>query len=106
MKTKRVPLRKCVACQAMVPKRQLIRIVKTSDDEVLVDTTGKKNGRGAYICGSPKSIELMKNTKCIERSLNTRISAEQYEHIVHQLAAVPQKYACESAGENHGGNQT
>ncbi|HEX7055745.1 MAG TPA: YlxR family protein, partial [Bacilli bacterium] len=51
MKKRKVPLRKCVACQEMIAKKQLIRIVKTPEDEVLIDLTGKKSGRGAYLCG-------------------------------------------------------
>ncbi len=58
MKTKKIPLRKCVACQEMMPKKQLIRIVKTPEDEVLIDLTGKKSGRGAYLCGKESCFKL------------------------------------------------
>ncbi len=51
MKQRKVPLRKCVASQEMMPKKELIRVVRTPEGEVLIDLTGKKSGRGAYICG-------------------------------------------------------
>ena len=59
MKVKKIPLRMCTGCMEMKPKKELIRIVKTPEGEVCVDLTGKKSGRGAYIC---KSIE------CLEKS--------------------------------------
>lgn len=63
MKQKKVPLRKCVATQEMMPKKELIRVVRTPEGEVLIDLTGKKSGRGAYICGKLECFQLAQRTK-------------------------------------------
>ena len=54
---KKIPMRKCVGCQEMKSKREMIRVLKTENDEILLDATGKKNGRGAYICKSKECLE-------------------------------------------------
>ena len=58
MANKKIPLRRCVGCGEMFPKKDLIRVIKTPDDEVVVDMTGKKNGRGAYICNNVECFRL------------------------------------------------
>lgn len=63
MKQRKVPLRKCVASQQMMPKKELIRVVRTPEGEVLIDLTGKKSGRGAYICGKLEYFKLAQKTK-------------------------------------------
>ena len=55
---KKIPMRQCVGCRNMKPKRELIRIIRTSEEEIQVDTTGKKNGRGAYICPERRSLKM------------------------------------------------
>ena len=50
--TRKVPLRKCVGCGEMKPKKELMRVLRTEENEFVLDTTGKKNGRGAYLCGA------------------------------------------------------
>ncbi len=57
MANKKIPMRKCVGCQEMKEKKSLIRVVKTAEGDIILDDTGKKNGRGAYIC---KSLECLK----------------------------------------------
>ena len=57
MTNKKVPMRQCVGCREMKAKRELIRVIKTSDNQVLVDATGKKNGRGAYLCHRRDCLE-------------------------------------------------
>ncbi len=63
MRPRKVPLRKCVACQEMMPKKELIRIVRTPDGAILIDLTGKKAGRGAYLCGKVSCFKLAKKAK-------------------------------------------
>lgn len=63
MKQRKVPLRKCVASQEMMPKKELIRVVRTPEGEVLIDLTGKKSGRGAYICGKLEYFKLAQRPK-------------------------------------------
>ena len=60
MANKKIPMRKCVGCQEMKEKKSLIRVVKTAEGDLILDDTGKKNGRGAYIC---RSIECFKKAK-------------------------------------------
>ena len=81
MTNKKVPMRQCVGCNEMKSKREMIRVIKTAEEEVLLDTTGKKNGRGAYLC--PCSVCLEKARKCrgLERSLKMTIPEEIYESL-------------------------
>jgi predicted RNA-binding protein YlxR (DUF448 family) len=84
MRPRRVPLRKCVACQEMSSKKELIRIVKTPEDEILVDFSGKKSGRGAYLCGSVKCLKLAKKSRALDRALKHSISADIYDQLEEQ----------------------
>lgn len=85
---RKVPLRKCVGCQEMHPKRELIRIVHTPDDTLLVDPTGKKNGRGAYLCQQLACFKMAQKRKSLERALKMSIPAELYEELEQQLEGV------------------
>lgn len=76
---KKVPLRKCTGCGEMKNKKELVRVIRTPEDEILIDATGKKNGRGAYICGTPECFAKARKNKGLERSLKTAIPAEVYE---------------------------
>ena len=75
-KSRRVPLRKCTGCQQMKPKQELLRIVRTDEDTVVVDITGRLNGRGAYLCRSISCFEKAVKTRALQRSLGTPISDE------------------------------
>lgn len=81
----RVPLRKCVGCGEMIGKKGAIRVVRDKDGNISVDPTGKKSGRGAYICKDEKCLELAEKGKKLERSLKCRIPAEIYEIIKKEL---------------------
>lgn len=76
MKTKKIPLRRCVGCGEMKAKGELVRIVKTPEDQILLDITGRANGRGAYICRTVECFDKAIHSKGIERSLKCRISEE------------------------------
>ena len=71
MKVKKIPLRMCTGCMEMKPKKELIRIVKTPEGEVCVDLTGKKSGRGAYICKCIECLEKSFKAKRLSRILET-----------------------------------
>ena len=58
MANKKIPLRKCVACNEMKEKKEMIRVIKTPENEIMLDATGRKNGRGAYICAYPVCLRL------------------------------------------------
>jgi predicted RNA-binding protein YlxR (DUF448 family) len=84
MKVKKIPLRKCIVCQGMFPKKELIRVVRTPQEEILIDLTGRAAGRGTYVCKQetcmkPDTFASGKWKKVLERSLNMTISQEQYE---------------------------
>lgn len=88
MAPKKIPNRKCVGCQGMKPKRELIRVVHSPDDTVLLDPTGKRAGRGAYICRSVECFETARKKKALDRSLKTSVSDEVYQQLQRDLAAV------------------
>ncbi len=83
--TKKIPLRKCTGCNEMKPKKELVRVIRTPEDEILVDLTGKKNGRGAYICHSSDCLLKAIKTKAIERSLSCKITEEIYERLKEEI---------------------
>lgn len=78
-KVKKVPLRMCIGCQEMKPKRELTRVVRTPQDTVEIDPTGKKSGRGAYICPDAECLQKAIKGKRLERSLECKVSPEIVE---------------------------
>jgi predicted RNA-binding protein YlxR (DUF448 family) len=86
MKVKKIPLRMCTGCMEMKPKKELIRIVKTPEGEVSVDLTGKKSGRGAYICRSAECLEKAFKTKRLSRNLDISISEEIYDKLKEEIS--------------------
>ena len=87
VKKKSKPQRKCVGCNEMKDKSQLIRIAKISDDEFVFDKTGKQNGRGAYICKSKECLEKAFRNKGFERSFKCKISTEIYNGLEQEIQA-------------------
>ncbi|MBR1390627.1 MAG: YlxR family protein [Lachnospiraceae bacterium] len=85
---KKVPMRKCVGCGEMKEKKSLIRIIHTPEDTLVLDHTGKKNGRGAYICPGQECLERAEKTKGIERSLKTNIPASIYEQLKKEMQRI------------------
>ena len=79
MKPKKIPLRMCLGCMEMKPKKDLIRVVKNKDGEVSLDMVGKKPGRGAYIDKNIGCLEKAFNTKRLNKNLETNISEEIYQ---------------------------
>ncbi|MEJ8546445.1 RNase P modulator RnpM [Brevibacillus borstelensis] len=84
MKQKKIPLRKCIVCQEMFPKKELVRVVRTPQEEIMVDLTGKAAGRGAYVCRQesclkPDTFAAGKWKKVLERALNMSVTQEQYD---------------------------
>lgn len=85
MKEKRVVLRTCVVTKEQLEKKDLLRVVKTKEGLVSVDTTGKLNGRGAYIKKDLEVLELAKKNKALDRALETTISDEVYTQIENSI---------------------
>lgn len=79
---KKIPMRKCVATQEQLPKKDLIRIVKNNAGEVFIDLTGKQNGRGAYLKKSVEAVNIAKSRKSIDKALETVISENLYEELL------------------------
>lgn len=85
---RKLPLRKCTGCQEMKDKRQLIRIVKTKEGSISIDSTGKKNGRGAYICKSITCLEKAIKNKGLERSFKVSIPSDVYSALKEELIKI------------------
>lgn len=81
MKVRKIPQRLCVGCQEMKNKKDLLRIVKTPENQIEVDRTGKKSGRGAYICPNRECLEKAVKEKRLERSLKHSISPEVFDSL-------------------------
>ena len=85
MKTKREVKRMCVGCGEMFVKKELIRVVKSPQGEVSLDLTGKKNGRGAYVCNNPECLKKARKRKSIERSFSMKIEDEVYDKMEEEI---------------------
>ena len=82
---KKIPMRMCIGCGEMKSKKELIRILKTSEGEFVVDTTERKNGRGAYLCASKECFEKCMKNHSLERSFKMKISSQVYEDLKASL---------------------
>lgn len=91
MQAKRVPLRKCTGCQEMKSKKELIRVLHTPQDTIVLDTTGRKNGRGAYLCRSMECFEKAVKNKGLERSLKCRVPEETYESLKKEIESIEKR---------------
>ncbi|MBR5316545.1 MAG: YlxR family protein [Lachnospiraceae bacterium] len=83
---KKVPMRQCVGCGEMKSKKEMMRILKTAEGDIVLDVTGKKNGRGAYLCKSDECLKKARKTKGIERSFKMSIPAEVYDNLEKEFA--------------------
>ena len=85
MTTKKIPLRQCIGCGEMKSKKEMIRVLKTAEDEIVLDATGRKNGRGAYLCPSMDCFKKAVKNKGLERSFKTAIPKEVYETLEKEM---------------------
>ena len=90
MAMKKIPLRQCIGCGEMKNKREMIRVIKTPEGEILLDATGRKNGRGAYLCPSGECLKKAVNNKGLERSVKMAIPKEIYENLEKEMEALGQ----------------
>jgi len=86
--SKKIPLRQCVGCGEMKPKKELTRIIKTAEDEILLDVTGKKNGRGAYLCKKLECLNQASKNKGLERSLKISVPKEILDTLIREMSAI------------------
>lgn len=82
---KKIPMRRCVGCQEMKNKKEMIRVIKTPECDFLLDATGKKNGRGAYVCPNEACLRLARKNKGLERSFKQAIPEDVYEALEKEM---------------------
>ena len=87
---KKIPMRRCTGCGEMKSKKEMIRVIRTAEGEILLDATGKKNGRGAYLCFSAECLEKAVKSRGLERSLKTPGPQEVYENLKKELEQIDQ----------------
>ena len=79
--SKKIPMRQCVGCGEMKNKKDMMRVLKTADGAIVLDVTGKKNGRGAYLCMQKECLKLARKNKGLERSFKMSIPNEVYDSL-------------------------
>lgn len=85
MKEKKVPLRQCSGCRERKEKKELLRVLRTPEGDVVLDTTGRRNGRGAYLCPNPACLKKAMKSHSLERALETSIPEEVYERLLSEM---------------------
>ena len=85
---KKVSMRKCVGCGEMKNKKEMIRVLKTPEEEFVLDASGKKNGRGAYLCPSGECLERAIKSKGLERSFKQAIPSEVYDELKEEMQTI------------------
>ena len=86
---KKIPMRQCLGCREMKPKKELIRVVRSPQGEVSLDFKGKLPGRGAYVCPNPACLGKARKTKALERAFSAPLPAEVFEALEEQMKEVP-----------------
>lgn len=84
MSTKKIPMRMCIGCRTMKPKRELIRIVKTPNDEILIDATNKISGRGAYICNCEECLLKAQKINALTHAFSVPVDKEIYSKLIKE----------------------
>ena len=85
---KKVPMRKCVGCQEMKSKKEMIRVIRTAENEFVLDATGKKNGRGAYLCPDRECLKKAVKSRGLERSFKQAIPEAVYESLEKGMVGI------------------
>ncbi len=86
--SKKIPLRQCIGCGEMKGKKEMLRVLKTTEGPIVLDVTGKKNGRGAYLCKSVECLKKAKKNKGLERSFKMSIPNEVYEDLEKEFGKI------------------
>lgn len=85
---KKIPMRQCVGCGEMKSKKEMMRVLKTSEGPICLDVTGKKNGRGAYVCISRECLQKARKNKGLERSFKIAIPSEVYDSLEEEFKEI------------------
>ena len=88
MRNKKIPMRKCVGCGEMKPKKEMLRILRTAEEEFVLDATGRKNGRGAYLCCSQDCFLKAVKSKGLERSFKQPIPEGVYKRLEKEMREI------------------
>ncbi|MGN1148122.1 MAG: RNase P modulator RnpM [Lachnospiraceae bacterium] len=86
--SKKIPLRQCIGCGEMKSKKEMMRVLRTTEGEIVLDVTGKKNGRGAYLCKSAECLKKAKKSRGLERSFQMSIPDEVYEELEKEFSEI------------------
>lgn len=86
---KKIPLRQCLGCREMKPKRELIRAVRSPEGEVSLDFRGRKPGRGAYVCPNPECLKKARKARALERAFSCQIPEEVWDALEQQMREAP-----------------
>ena len=81
----KIPMRQCVGCREMKPKRELIRVVRSPEGEISLDFRGKKPGRGAYVCPAPECLKRVRKSRALERAFSAQLPAQVYDALEAQM---------------------
>ena len=84
---KKIPMRQCLGCREMKPKKELIRVVKSPEGEISLDFKGKKPGRGAYVCPQAECLKKARKSRALERAFSAPLPDEVYEALEEQMKA-------------------
>ena len=82
---KKIPMRQCLGCREMKPKKELIRVVRSPEGEISLDFKGKASGRGAYVCPNPRCLKKAIKARALERAFSAQIPPEIYERLESQM---------------------
>ena len=84
---KKIPMRQCIGCGEMKGKKELLRILRTENEGIILDSTGRKNGRGAYICRNPECMKKARKSKGLDRSFKMSVPEEVYDNLEKEIGA-------------------
>ena len=87
MQQRKVPMRQCLGCRTMFPKRELIRVVRSKEGELSLDFKGKAPGRGAYLCANPECLSRARKSRAIERAFSVAVPEEVYDALEARMEA-------------------
>ena len=83
---RKIPMRQCVGCREMRPKKELVRVVKSPEGEISLDLTGKKNGRGAYVCPNAECLKKARKKRAFERAFSVKIEDAVYDNMEEEIS--------------------
>jgi predicted RNA-binding protein YlxR (DUF448 family) len=82
---KKIPLRQCIGCGEMKGKNELLRVLRTEEEQIIIDSTGRKNGRGAYICPNPECMKKARKSRALDRAFKMAVSEDVYESLTKEI---------------------